>query len=191
MTDIEPRLSDVSGTTNEAVSDEDNIGTTVYTIEVECDVNKDDFMTRYYYVANKLRKAISYFERNNCGEFYAFDPVLIAEDVDPLVLDELPTLVAGFHVKSMVRNRCLYVISLSNGLAHGTGVIELGRQVSNWSQSRFAVATDASMKFGNEQHGRAPDVLVQVHATNLAAGVQRCRLCKKTSCIQNFVIEFN
>jgi hypothetical protein len=127
-----------------------------------------DVITRYYSVVDHLSKQIQAFHAEVVGEgyseVYSLPPVLVAEDVAPDVLLELHSAVEGFHVKSVVRDRNLYIVSLSDGDWHGTAVPELCFQAGQWSsgggRGRFMVLYDAMMNV-KASGSRSPDITIQ------------------------------
>jgi hypothetical protein len=143
-------------------------------------VPKGGLLTRYDAVVDGIRNQIRAFHAEAASEVYHFPPVLVAENVNPSVLLKLHSAVEGFHVKSVVRDRNLYVVSLSDGYWHSVGVPDLSGQTTSWSHSpgQFMVLYDAIMPM-KKSGSRSPVITVQLRPGLLLPGVQSCRRGEK------------
>ena len=103
MSLVESHVSDVTTTT---VEDSDTSDDDVsYYLSIRCDFKETDLVKRYYAAVKRIvRLIIGSFKTPDM--IYNLTPVLLAEDVDPSVLEDLPSLVRGMHVKLTVRNKC-------------------------------------------------------------------------------------
>ena len=179
----EPRISESSGTTNEALSDGDAPRVppkrpSVYISEFDTDCYElhGDLVSRYFEAVYSLRSDIEGFYEEGTAEAYDFEPILIATGVEATVLEELPSLVGDSKVKCKVENSQLFITNLSNGNAHGAGVAEITRQTAAWAVAGgFLVTNDATVNFGPGS-GRAPDLLLSVHPAHLLAGQEHHRM---------------
>jgi hypothetical protein len=178
MEETAQRNSDVSWTTAEVSSDEEN--QPLVTIKGDAKVpaeGEGDVIARYFAVAKSLRAQILRFRKNNVFQIYDFPPALVARDVNADILDDLPTLVVDMHVKSEVRDGSLFIINLNGGDGHGSGVLEMGKQVGIWCQYYFVAKIDTTLKY-SDNNARSPDIVVEVKGTHRAPGGRRRRLSK-------------
>jgi hypothetical protein len=139
------------------------------TIQLQGDVN-----ARYIAVAKNLRKQIRQFHATRIAEFetYAFPPVWVASDVDPAIMEELPTLVNDVHVKCELENGSLFIVNLSSAGQHAAGSNTINAQAFEWANRRFNVVSDSPIKFGAVNgRVRAPDCVIQSRPRG--AGVYR------------------
>jgi hypothetical protein len=139
---------------------------------------KGDVIARYYSVVDHLSKQIQAFHAEVAGEdyseVYSFPPVLVAEDVAPDILLELHSAVGNMNVKSVVRDRNLYIVSLNHGEPHSVGVPVLCAQAGSWAEGWFLVFYDNMMKV-KTTGSRSPDIAIQILPALLPRGVESRR----------------
>lgn len=93
-------------------------------------ITSADVLARYFDTVNRLITAIN-------GAYHLI-PQLVVSNVQTDVLQGLPTLVRGYHVRSQVIDGDLFVLELSTGKEHGTGVSNLIEQIGVWRSQHSA-----------------------------------------------------
>ena len=99
----------------------------------------------------------------------------VAENVDITLLEQLPSSLLGYFIKSYIQDNKLIITNLSTGSPHAGGVGAFNNQARNWNsagRNRFDIFSDATSKFGEESSG-APDMIVTVPEKYSLAGEGR------------------
>lgn len=126
-------------------------------VRIKANMKFIDVNERY---ENAVRRAITAISGRE--EIYVLEPILIASDVQFNILEELPTSVAGFHIRASVVRGQLFVTDLSTGPPHAGGVGAFNFQARLWNaRNRFDIFSDATSKFGEEASG-APDMVFTI-----------------------------
>jgi hypothetical protein len=147
-----------------------------YTIDTSIQVLRTDVHSRYFAIIKNLRKQICNFHFEKAAESFSFPAVLVARDVDPSVLEELPTIVKDVRVKCHVRDGHLFIVNISSGPGHGAGVNEINGQALAWAERRFAVISDSVMRLGEgDCRGLVPSCTIQVSSNLEVDNVGRRR----------------
>jgi hypothetical protein len=145
---------------------------------VACDSHVSDVISRYFAAVETLTRQIEGLESSGV-ECYDLEPVLIATNVNPAVLERLPSAVGTMHVKNAVRNRRLYIVHMSSGAGYSAGVGNILGQTGMWaSPERFSISFDAVMTYGGGKHSAAPDVAIEASSESRQPGEEHCRLSK-------------
>jgi hypothetical protein len=108
------------------------------------------------------RRLIRIIRRTNL--LYDMEPVLVADQAYDSILEELPSLIDGFHVHKFVIDNRLLITNISNGNPHSGGVTSILTQTSIWNSGNgnyFLEYTDANAKFGPNKSG-APDFKLNI-----------------------------
>jgi hypothetical protein len=109
-------------------------------------------------------------------------PIHIAENVSGAVLEELPSLVKGYHVKCKVAGGNLHVVSLSQGIAHQTATTCVENLMNAWNLAPFfeILRGDAHALDGNS--GFVPDLALAVQNKYVAPGEKSGPIGKQQMC---------
>lgn len=168
--DVQGRFSEATistHTTHEDTDEEEDL----WQLPVPRSMVGSDILENYFKAVKKIKYNIEAWESMDRFEMYNLQPVLIADRVPSSILDELPSLVSGYHVKSVVRNHKLYITNLSNGTAHGIGVSHLNYQAGAWNRSLlFTTLTDATLHTNNGADGSSPDLVISIVPQHRAPG---------------------
>ena len=121
-----------------------------------------DIIAKYYDNVFRLIHAI-----RREPAVYHFVPQLVASNVTTEILQQLQTLVKGYHVKCQVVDAQLFILELSTGREHGAGVANIVEQIGLWRSGQSAddfVSSTTDADYPNGNNNAAPDLV-------LAAGV--------------------
>jgi len=122
----------------------------------------DSIAAAYLYYTTLAIKHLESFVKP--GVEFNFTPILVAENLSPDILNELPTMVKNYHVKSQVIEGRLFILALSCGPVHGAGVANLLEQMGSWRSGHstpqlFSSTTDST--YANGHSSAAPDVVLK------------------------------
>lgn len=110
--------------------------------------------------------------------------MLLADNVTEDILEMIPSLVGNYKVKCMVKNRQLWLVSLSSSEYHSTAVLAASAQAFNWielSRGFFTARSDGNTPF-NEEDAAAPDAAILI---------SRNRINRRSSAVLLIEVEFS
>ncbi len=142
-----------------------------------------DIVQRHDIAAKALiRKVEAHFRENE--EVFSIRPVLLADNVTEDILEMIPSLVGNYKVKCMVKNRQLWLVSLSSGEYHATAVLAASAQTFHWvelSRGFFTARSDGNTPF-SEEDAAAPDAVILI---------SRNRINRRSSAVLVIEVEFS
>lgn len=148
---------------NAEMSDEEKelFGVPVFNYEIN--LGHKDVLDRYLFCAKEL---IKFAEKQGKCEFKV-KPTVIAADVEPRVLETLPSLVKRYQIRSYAQNNTLFISSLSSGTPHANAVNAISKQANAWTDQvangmAYGVHSDACM-VRPDGSSEAPNVTLFVH----------------------------
>lgn len=99
------------------------------------------------------------------GAEFHFTPILVAENMPPEGLTEIPSMMQNYKVKSQIINGRLFILDISCGPIHGAGVADLLGQMGVWksrhSKSQLFSSTTDSMYANGASSSVTPDVVLK------------------------------
>jgi hypothetical protein len=141
-----------------------------------CDLNEGTLLERYTRSVLYLARSVA----RTKGSGYLFLPVMIANDIDDEAEVTLPKTIAGYRVRIVVENKCLFVTELTAGDPHGAGVVKIVSQTATWNANCiWAICSDSKNTVGGGPNkGSSPDLVIAIPSHFAAAGQNLGRVGK-------------
>jgi hypothetical protein len=130
------------------------------TITISADFTISNLRSRWEKAAMEVIKAVQEAEEI-MGECY-LQPVLVADDVGFAVLKRIPSHVGEYCIKTIVRNRQLFITDIVARRPRGAAISIAIAQLSSWNDANdfpFAALMFVNTAFG-ENGGGAPDAVL-------------------------------
>jgi len=155
------------------VSNSSNKGTAV--VAYKCNLSEGDILQRYLRCVKNLADGIAN------KKSYWLEPCLVAEDIDVDILEMLPKYVEEYRVKTVVRDRNLFIICLSIGDPHNAAVTCIAGQAFNWNSvgQLYAIRSNGVKISADGNYTSAPDLVLAIPSVLAAPGKNMARVGKK------------
>jgi hypothetical protein len=130
------------------------------TISISADFTVSNLRLRWEKAAMEVIKAVQ--EAEEITEECYLQPVLVADNVGFAVLKRMPSHVGGYCIKTIVRNRQLFITDIVARRPRGAAISIASAQLSSWNDASdfpFAAFTFVNTAFGENGSG-APDAVL-------------------------------
>lgn len=144
-------------------------------VAYKCNLSEGDILQRYLRCVRKLADGIAN------KKSYWLEPCLVAENINVDILETLPTQVSEYRVKTVVRDRNLFIICLSRGDPHSAAVTCISGQAFNWNSvgQLYAVRSNGVKISADGKNASAPDLVLAIPSALAAPGENMARVGRK------------